>query len=344
MRGVYQAAYLQTFVDRLSAGLDVGRAFDLIVGTSTGALVACALSSGLPPARILELYQRDGKRIFPLQSSRAIPLVGTVLRASGATNRGAEHALRAALQEAFGETRMIDVYRNRGVALAIPTVDLNRHSAVVFKTPHLRRLNGRDDERTLVDVCLASSAAPILRSVAQLREPGKADASALYVDGGLWANNPVVVGMVEAIEMLHERGESRPIHLYSLGTIPAQGGEELEVKHRHRGALGWRFGINAMSASLDAQAVGYDYVARKLAEILGQESFVFRFPAQCPSAELQEYLRNMDDARPKVLNALARQAVSDVDLAWAKMSTEKPLQLLRDALEANRRPAEPHQQ
>ena len=55
MRGVYQATYLTTFVDlvaksksAITADIDIGSAFDLIVGTSTGCIVAIALAKGIP--------------------------------------------------------------------------------------------------------------------------------------------------------------------------------------------------------------------------------------------------------------------------------------------------------
>ena len=62
MRGLYTAAYLSTLeqryaVTRNEAGLDIGRGFDLIVGTSTGAIIACAVAVGIPLARISALYQ-----------------------------------------------------------------------------------------------------------------------------------------------------------------------------------------------------------------------------------------------------------------------------------------------
>jgi hypothetical protein len=318
MRGVYQAAYLATFESRLGRPLDVGSAFDLIVGTSTGGIVASGLAAGVPLSTIQNLYVEKGEKIFPLQRIRALPFLGDyVIRLFGVGLRRGDQALCEALTRILGSQTIEFVYKKRGIALVIPAIDLSRHAAVVFKTPHLKRLNGRDNARSLVDVCMATSAAPILRSIACLNEPGSRGTTATYIDGGLWANNPALVGMIEAIEILNERNQCQPIHLFALGTLPTQGGEEIGQRERHRAGFGWNFGIKAIEASLNAQAVAYDYVARKMAETRSDGSFAFRLPAQCPSNELRKYLANMDDARPEALNALTRQAISDVDYAWA---------------------------
>ena len=68
MRGIYSAAYLAGLSDRFARerraeALDIGKGFDLITGTSTGAIIACGAAAGLPMSKIVELYREHGPGI-----------------------------------------------------------------------------------------------------------------------------------------------------------------------------------------------------------------------------------------------------------------------------------------
>lgn len=358
MRGIYQATYLQTFAKRLEGitdhgHIDIGKSFDLIAGTSTGAIVAAALALDVHMEDVIKLYKQHGKKIFALQWMRSHPLFQYVPRGLGCRLSAGERALTRALTSVFHNKTLDDLYHERGIALVVPAVDLNRNQPVVFKTHHLKRLNNRDGCRTLVDVCRASSAAPILRSIAKLPEYSDNTGEAIYsyyADGGLWANNPALIALCEATEILKqsegvppEQGHGnkpRPIHLFMLGSLSMQGGEEIGAQtNLHRGAIGWTMGIKALGASLDAQSSGYDYLARSLAKLINEKNFAHRMESQCPPLGLIRYLSNMDDARDKVLSALCRQAISDVDMGWSKSEDPThPMHHFREALLSSHHP------
>ena len=93
--------------------------------------------------------------------------------------------------------------------LVIPAFNIQRREVKLFKTRHSVRFL-RDWKMKAVDVAMASAAAPTYL-------PSFVDDSHIeYVDGGIWANNPALVGLVEAMTVLGV--ERSNIHLLSLGT------------------------------------------------------------------------------------------------------------------------------
>ena len=68
IRGIITAVWL----DRLEQALGgpLRQHFDLIAGTSTGGILACALARGTEAAKIVDLYRDRGREVFPDQAAR----------------------------------------------------------------------------------------------------------------------------------------------------------------------------------------------------------------------------------------------------------------------------------
>jgi hypothetical protein len=319
MRGTYTATYLDrvaaSFAKRRGlAALDIGAAFDLIVGTSTGGIIACALAAGIPLAEIVALYKEHGPAIFPQPlPSGYLSVIGDLRKRQGAVAAGTER-LRAALTEKLKKKTLGEIYAERGIALAIPAVELSQHRGWVFKTPHLKGTNHRDDNYTLVDVCLATSAAPIYRSLAAVDHPDGGGGFNVFADGGLWANNPVLVGLIDALDVAEGTQE---IQIFCLGTCPMPAGERIAKDTVHRGLVEWKFGGEAAGLGVDAQQFSFDHMAKKLARHVNRRCTVIRFPSDKVPAALIPYL-SLDETRTDAIEALVNQARSDADMANSK--------------------------
>jgi len=321
MRGTYTATYL----DRVAAAfakrrgesaLDIGAAFDLIVGTSTGGIIACALAAGIPLAEVVSLYADHGAKIFSrrLPSGICSAVVDIKMRPA-ALSSGAQ-VLRAALVEKLKDRTLGEIYAERGIALAIPAVEMSQHRAWVFKTPHLNdTTNHRDDNYTLVDVCVATTAAPLYRSLAAINHPdSNSPGFNVFVDGGLWANNPVLVGLIDALDLTQPGQE---IEIFCLGTCPLPAGEQIPKSGVDRGLPQWKFGGDAAGLAVDAQQFAYDHMAKKLALHVGRKCTVIRFPSEKVPAALIPHL-DLDETRPEAVQALINQARTDADMTNSK--------------------------
>ena len=320
MRGTYTATYLDRVAGAFAARrgveeLDIGAAFDLIVGTSTGGIVACALAAGIPLSEITDLYVAHGPKIFTRPLPTGANVIPDIWSRPRALADGTD-ALRDALEKRLGRVTLAEIYAARGIALAIPATEMGQHRAWVFKTPHLKETtNHRDDNYSLVDVCLATTAAPVYRSMAAINHPDKNDGGyRVFVDGGLWANNPVLVGLIDALDMTVPGQE---IHIFSIGTCPVPAGERIDRSAVHRGLPQWKFGGDAASLAIDAQQFAFDHMAKKLARHVDRHCTVIRFPSEKIPPALIPYL-GLDDTREEAIAALIDQARTDADMANSK--------------------------
>ena len=94
IKGVAPASFLAALEDSL--GVPVSQYFDLIVGTSTGGIIALGLGLGLTARQILEFYEVHGPAIF--RGDRRLLALRWLLRAKYDSS-----PLQSALHDVFGD-------------------------------------------------------------------------------------------------------------------------------------------------------------------------------------------------------------------------------------------------
>lgn len=189
LKGIFTASFLAEW--ERTTGRPAHESFDLIAGTSTGGIIALALGLGYPASDILQFYLDNGEVIFPPETFRS---VGDARQAIG--SRYKPDALETKLSEFFGEARLGDSYTR----LVIPAYHADLGDIYIFKTSHHERLRV-DYRNRVIDVARATCAAPTYFPPASLEDGLR------LIDGGVWANNPVQLAVVEAMGYL-ERPQS----------------------------------------------------------------------------------------------------------------------------------------
>ncbi len=331
MRGLYSASVLECLANRYAQthglqSLDLGKGFDLILGTSTGAILATALATGLEISKIKKLYCEHGKNIFPdpmPQFSRAMGIKGKLAflrwcyRHAFCPGTDAR-VLKEALTDIFGIQTLGEMYSSRKVGLCVTATTLHHHRPVVFKTSHLGEKFRRDDGRRLVDICLASSAAPVYLPLAEIN--GEIDGQlTVYADGGLWANNPILIGLTEALSIA---GKDQPIRILSIGTCPPPCGES--VTQLQRGLLDWKAGAAALELSMNAQAAAANEQVMHLVRQLqrhGTDIQVYRVHETPPSQSMAALI-GLDRADTEATKALIQHGVEDGTIAYREIQQE----------------------
>jgi hypothetical protein len=208
IKGAFPAAFLAKLEEEL--GEPIVDYFDLIAGTSTGGIIAIGLGLGIAAKEIFALYEKNGRRIFPHTLGFALPGVFHA--------KYAKAALPEVLREVFGD-RLLGESRTR---IVIPSLNLATEYVHVYKTSHHPGLV-KDLAVPAVEVALATVAAPTYFPI-HLSPEGVP-----FIDGSVWARNPMGLAVIEAIGILGWPREA--IRVLSLGCT---------VSHREVTWSSWR--------------------------------------------------------------------------------------------------------
>ncbi|MDI7603101.1 CBASS cGAMP-activated phospholipase [Cronobacter sakazakii] len=226
-RGMFTISVLSE-IERILASkhpnqdIKIGDYFDLITGTSIGGILALGLATGKSARELERVFFDRANDIFPKRWSL------TNLLRSLCAPIYRSHPLRETIQEMIGaETTFNDLTRR----VMIPAVNLSTGKPQFFKTPHNPDFT-RDGPLKLIDAALATSAAPTYFAPHYCE-----DLRAYFADGGLVANNPSYIGLLEVFRDMNSDFSvtHKDIHILNIGTV----GEEYSLSPKLLSKTWW---------------------------------------------------------------------------------------------------------
>ena len=249
--------------------------FDLIAGTSTGGILACAylLSDfGRPKytaEEVVEIYFERGDDIF------SIPLFHRIRSAGGLLDeKYPAEGLEETLEDYFGDTKLSDLLKPS----LITAYDIKRRKAHFF-TQH----DAEDPEHNffLRDVARATAAAPTYFEVSKI----KSDANKYYplIDGAIFANNPALCAYAEMRNKFSTKELkilASDILILSIGTGEANASYSYD-EAKDWGLASWAKPALDMMMSAGSDTV--DYQLRQIFEASGSGKQYLRINGQLPA-------------------------------------------------------------
>jgi hypothetical protein len=315
IRGIIPTMVLQAILGTTKAQ----DAFHIIAGTSTGGIIASALSKPNPLGldQILSLYVDHGYEIFDKDTENRLHTV--------AGPRYHPDALESQLKAELGDTYLSEVKDTEllvpSYAIKLPEPDVKGNTAapMFFRSWQARGvlLTGKAADKydfKLTDIARATSAAPTYFPPAAIQN--KAGQSFTMIDGGVFANNPTICAMVEAYHLYH----STEFLIVSLGTgsVPVQIDANAAAGW---GDIAWVGPIITILMDGNAQTVAFE-----VHELFGNDQYTrldISLATATPQGEIVDPA--MDNALQGNLKALqdkANQLIDDQKAQIQSLATE----------------------
>ncbi|QQT52090.1 patatin-like phospholipase family protein [Sphingobacterium multivorum] len=224
--------------------------FDLICGTSTGAILAIGLSLGISAKELAKFYEDNAKIIFPRFYFRFIPRKSRAFFNAIYSNKRLLKKLREVYADANGGSDpLLNDLKNK---VCIPSFNGNDGAINVLKTKHHPEYR-RDYKLPAYHVAMSSASAPVYfppHTFSFKNELGEGT-NINMIDGGIFANNPALIGVFEATDKLDIPIGN--ISILSLGT--GQGKQIIKKTWRPKNVFDWLFpSPKLVDIVLDTQA------------------------------------------------------------------------------------------
>lgn len=296
IRGIIPAIVLSEIERR--SGQPIVSLFDLIAGSSTGAILAMGLTvpdeQGNPrftAEDMARLYEVEGPMIFSRSMWRTVRGVNNITSV-----KYPAQGLDTVLDYCFGDADLSESLGN----VLITSYEIQRRQPWFFRSRKARRSSHCNFK--MRDVVRASTAAPTYFEPAQIFHPDAEDYFAL-IDGAVTANNPALTAYVEARD---KNAEVNDFMMVSLGTGDVKQRIEFE-EARSWGLAGWA--QHLMDVTFDAMSSTVDYQVRHLLPVCrdGQQHY-YRFQTRLTGANDM-----LDDTSASNINRLKELASDLID-------------------------------
>jgi len=194
----------------------ISQLFDIISGTSTGGILALALTipdkdnKRLPAYcanDLIGLYEDKGNKIFSRNIFHRITSINGVI-----DEKYPSSGIESVLKKCFGTVKLSEALTN----VLIPCYEIGLRTPFFFKSWHAKNPRKENYDFCMWKVARATSAAPTYFEPFKL-EIGDKDRADYYtlIDGGVYANNPAMCAFAEAKVMFENTTD---IFMVSLGT------------------------------------------------------------------------------------------------------------------------------
>jgi hypothetical protein len=284
IKGLYASTILRHLEEKFNCR--ISDYFDLLCGTSTGGLIALALSQKITAERICSFYVQEGPKIFPKTGKTAGFLKQALWK-----GKYSDRHLKQALASIFGNKLIGDSHN----LLCIPSYSITHADNIVFKYDHAEGDLSRDNKLKYVDVALATSAAPTYFPVAEIG----AFHGGQFIDGGVWGNNPTLVALIEALKYFVTGDRFNKIRILSISCINLYEGKP--KVNRNRSFRHWQSAL--FQTSITGQSSFVNYFMESITESLRFPVDYVRIPSEKVSAG-QEHLIQLDVATGEALNMI----------------------------------------
>jgi patatin-like phospholipase/acyl hydrolase len=293
LRGVAQLLVLKRI--EIITGKKIHELFDLIVGTSTGGIIACGLTAkengrnALTIDKLIELYTTNADIIFPKQDNKLKQWYRSLKGIFN--NKFNEDGLNNQLEKYFNDIRLSETLK----PLIVTSYDINQNEIIMFKS-RLSNLMGFDAK--MKDVCRATSAAPTYLPPYKMNYM---NVDRLLIDGGVYINNPAMAAISDALRHRYNEEEIKleDIQVMSIGS--GMYSEKVGAGQNKFGIVMWGPVISTVMIQASAKLVEYECEQLPLDKFLRLQFIID-----------EEDRADMADSRPETIRYIMNEVNNQI--------------------------------